>query len=112
MTLQTPRLILRSFRKEDVDAMAQLFANPDFMRFSLGVFTERKQTIAFIRKPWAGSRWHPVAICRSPRNDDAIIGYHGFFIIRAQHRRPRDRLSASSGLLEPQPHYRSRTRCP
>jgi hypothetical protein len=48
MELQTPRLILRSFREEDVDAMADLFANPDFMRFSLGAFTERKQTVAFI----------------------------------------------------------------
>jgi len=50
MQLETERLILRSLRKEDVDVMAQLFANPDFMRFSLGVFTERKQTIAFIEK--------------------------------------------------------------
>ncbi|PYL26205.1 MAG: GNAT family N-acetyltransferase, partial [Verrucomicrobia bacterium] len=32
--LETARLILRSFREEDVDRMAQLFANPDFMRFS------------------------------------------------------------------------------
>ena len=50
MELQTPRLILRSFREEDVDAMAQLFANPDFMRFSLGAFTERKKTVDFIEK--------------------------------------------------------------
>ncbi len=50
MTLETRRLILRPFREEDVDRMAQLFANPDFMRFSLGVFTERKQTIAFVEK--------------------------------------------------------------
>ena len=53
MELQTPRLVLRSFREEDVDAMAQLFANPDFMRFSLGVFTEPKQTVAFIEKVMA-----------------------------------------------------------
>ena len=50
MQLETERLILRSFREEDVDAMARLFANLDFMRFSLGVFTERKQTVAFIEK--------------------------------------------------------------
>jgi RimJ/RimL family protein N-acetyltransferase len=49
-TLETERLILRSFREEDVDRVTQLFANPDFMRFSLGVFTERKQTVAFIEK--------------------------------------------------------------
>ena len=50
MQLETERLVLRSFRSEDVDAMAQLFANPDFMRFSLGAFTERKKTIDFIEK--------------------------------------------------------------
>ena len=50
MQIETERLILRSFREEDVDAMGRLFANPDFMRFSLGVFTEHKQTIAFIDK--------------------------------------------------------------
>jgi RimJ/RimL family protein N-acetyltransferase len=54
MELRTPRLILRSFREDDVDAMAQLFANPDFMRFSLGVYTERKQTFDFIEKVTAG----------------------------------------------------------
>jgi len=50
MQLETERLVLRSFREEDVDAMAQLFANPDFMRFSLGAFTERKKTVDFIEK--------------------------------------------------------------
>ena len=50
MQLETERLILRRFREEDVDVMARLFANPDFMRFSLGVFTEHEQTVAFIEK--------------------------------------------------------------
>jgi len=60
MQLETERLILRSFREEDVDVMAQLFANPDFMRFSLGVFTERKQTVAFIEKVigWIAPAFH------------------------------------------------------
>ncbi len=80
MTLQTPRLILRSFREEDVDAMAQLFANPDFMRFSLGVFTERKQTIAFIEKVMGWNRAGiPSQLAVVPRGEDAIIGYCGFF---------------------------------
>jgi RimJ/RimL family protein N-acetyltransferase len=80
MQLETERLILCSFRKEDVDVMAQLFANPDFMRFSLGVFTERKQTIAFIEKVigWdhAGI---PSQFAVTPREEDTIIGYCGFF---------------------------------
>ena len=80
MQIETERLILRSFREEDMDAMAQLFANPDFMRFSLGVFTERKQTIAFIEKVMG---WDlagiPSQFAVVPRGQDAIIGYCGFF---------------------------------
>ncbi len=79
-TLETERLILRSFCAQDVDVMAQLFANPDFMRFSLGVFTERKQTIAFIDKVMG---WDGVGIPSQfavvPRDEDALIGYCGFF---------------------------------
>src|SRR5437762_9339890 len=80
MDLQTPRLILRSFRQEDIDAMAQLFANPDFMRFSLGAFTERKQTVAFIEKVMGWDRaGMPSQFAVVPRGEDAIAGYCGFF---------------------------------
>ncbi len=78
--LETARLILRSFREEDVDRMAQLFANPDFMRFSLGVFTERKQTIAFVEKVIGWDRAGiPSQFAVVPRSEDGIIGYCGFF---------------------------------
>jgi [ribosomal protein S5]-alanine N-acetyltransferase len=60
--------------------MAQLFANRDFMRFSLGVFTERKQTVVFIEKVMA---WDFVGIPSQfavvPRGENTIIGYCGFF---------------------------------
>jgi RimJ/RimL family protein N-acetyltransferase len=80
MQLETERLILRSFREEDVDAMAQLFANPDFMRFSLGVFTECKQTIAFIEKVMGWDRSGiPSQFAVVPRGEDTVIGYCGFF---------------------------------
>jgi [ribosomal protein S5]-alanine N-acetyltransferase len=80
MELETERLILRSFRENDVDSMAQLFANPDFMRFSLGVFTERKQTIAFVDKVIGWDRAGiPSQFAAVQRGDDAIIGYCGFF---------------------------------
>jgi RimJ/RimL family protein N-acetyltransferase len=79
-TLETERLILRSFREEDADRMVQLFTHPDFMRFSLGVFTERKQTVAFIEKVIG---WNcagiPSQFAVVPRDEDAIIGYCGFF---------------------------------
>lgn len=79
MELQTPRLILRSFGDEDVDAMAKLFANPDFMRFSLGVYTERKQTVAFIEKVMAWNRASmPSQFAVVPRGENRVIGYCGF----------------------------------
>ena len=80
MQLETDRLILRSFREEDVDAMAALFTNPDFMRFSLGVFTERKQTVAFIEKVRNWDRAQiPSQFAVIPRDENAIVGYCGFF---------------------------------
>jgi RimJ/RimL family protein N-acetyltransferase len=80
MELQTFRLTLRSFREADIDVMAQLFANPDFMRFSLGVFTEREQTIAFIKKVMG---WDlagiPSQFAVVLRDQDTVLGYCGFF---------------------------------
>jgi RimJ/RimL family protein N-acetyltransferase len=49
MILQTARLILRPFCEDDVDLLAALMANPDFMRFSLGVRT-REETAVFLQK--------------------------------------------------------------
>src|SRR5262245_17517357 len=79
MELRTTRLILRSFHEEDVDAMAQLFSNPDFMRFSSGIFTERKKTVDFIDKVIAWDRKRmPSQFAVALRNEDALIGYCGF----------------------------------
>jgi [ribosomal protein S5]-alanine N-acetyltransferase len=79
MQLQTARLILRSFREEDVDVMAELFANPDFMRFSLGVYTERKQTVAFIEKVMGWDRASmPSQFAVVSRGEHTVIGYCGF----------------------------------
>ena len=79
MQLQTERLILRPFRKEDVDVMARLFANSDFMRFSLGVFTERQKTVDFIEKVtgWDRARM-PSQFAVVCRDEFSIIGYCGF----------------------------------
>ena len=80
MQLETQRLTLRSFREEDVDVMAKLFTNEDFMRFSLGVFTKRKQTVAFIEKVMGWDRAGiPSQFAVVPRGEDAVIGYCGFF---------------------------------
>jgi len=49
MILETSRLILRPFREKDVDLLAKLMANEDFMRFSLRIYS-CKQTAAFREK--------------------------------------------------------------
>jgi [ribosomal protein S5]-alanine N-acetyltransferase len=81
MTLETPRLTLRPFREEDVDLIAKLFANADFMRFSsTGVYTKREQTEAFVQKVIG---WDRVAIPSQfaviIRSSGALAGYCGFF---------------------------------
>jgi [ribosomal protein S5]-alanine N-acetyltransferase len=77
-TLETKRLVLRSFRANDADAMAQLFANPGFMRFSLGVFTERQKTIDFIEKVMGWDRaGMPSQFAVVPRDESSVIGYCG-----------------------------------
>ena len=79
MQLETERLILRSFGEDDVDAMARLFANPDFMRFSSGVFTECDQTVRFIEKVMSWDRAAmPSLFAVVPRDEEAVIGYCGF----------------------------------
>jgi [ribosomal protein S5]-alanine N-acetyltransferase len=78
-TLETARIILRPFSEDDVDAMAKLFANPDFMRFSLGVYTERKKTFDFIEKVMGWDRTGiPSLFAVTLRDENAVVGYCGF----------------------------------
>jgi [ribosomal protein S5]-alanine N-acetyltransferase len=56
------------------------FADPDFMRFSLGVFTELKQTVAFIEKVMSWDRAGiPSQFAVVPRGANTIVGYCGFY---------------------------------
>jgi ribosomal-protein-alanine N-acetyltransferase len=78
MDLQTPRLILRPFRQNDLDALAALLANPDFMRFSLGQHT-REQTRAVLQKflSWEQAGL-PSQFAIVFRENNQILGYCGF----------------------------------
>ena len=77
--LETARLILRPFCEEDVDPLAELMTNRDFMRFSLGVFS-REQTAAFLKKTldW-NSAGLPSLFAVIVREKSELIGYCGFF---------------------------------
>jgi ribosomal-protein-alanine N-acetyltransferase len=78
MILETSRLILRPFLDEDIGRLAELMANRDFMRFSLGPYT-REQTQTVLQKflSWnqAGLPSQFAVIFRS---NNALIGYCGF----------------------------------
>src|ERR1043166_4748037 len=76
--LETARITLRPFRKEDVDLLAPLMANADFMRFSLGVY-DREQTASFVDKLIAWERAGlPSQFALFTRARNAFIGYCGF----------------------------------
>jgi RimJ/RimL family protein N-acetyltransferase len=76
--LETARLILRLFGKEDLNRLAELMANGDFMRFSRGPKTH-EETAAFLETVIG---WHRAGL-PSPfavviRSDGVLVGYCGF----------------------------------
>ena len=77
--IETPRLILRHFVESDLDAMAVLMANPDFMRFSSGVLT-REQTARFLfdRVIAPAREGLPSPFALMTRDENRLIGYCGF----------------------------------
>lgn len=78
--IETPRLILRHFVAADLDALTELMADADFMRFSSGVFT-RDQTATFLfNRVIAPARAGlPSQFALLLREDNRLIGYCGFF---------------------------------
>lgn len=78
-SLETERLLLRSFVHDDLDRMAVLMADNDFMRFSLGAFS-REQTAGFLGKVRARDRdGLPSQFAVILPQEDRLIGYCGFF---------------------------------
>ena len=78
-TLETSRLTLHSFTEQDLDVLATLAADCNFMRFSLGAFT-REETAAFLNKVMARDREGlPSQFAVIFRENERLIGYCGFF---------------------------------
>jgi RimJ/RimL family protein N-acetyltransferase len=76
--LETSRLSLRPFGEGDIDRLAELMANRDFMRFSLGPYT-REQTQNVLRKflSWENAGLpSPFAVVL--RENSEVLGYCGF----------------------------------
>jgi ribosomal-protein-alanine N-acetyltransferase len=78
MILKTPRLILRPFREKDVERFAELMANHDFMRFSIGPCTH-EQTQGVLQKflSW-NQAGLPSQFAVIFRENNELIGYCGF----------------------------------
>lgn len=78
MILETSRLILRPFQDEDLGQLAELMANRDFMRFSLGPYT-REQTQSVLQKflSWNEAEL-PSQFAVIFRRNNQLIGYCGF----------------------------------
>ncbi|PYI77564.1 MAG: GNAT family N-acetyltransferase, partial [Verrucomicrobia bacterium] len=77
--LETPRLMLRPFAANDLDRMAELMANKDFMRFSMGPIT-REQTKGFLDKVIGWDREGlPSQFAMLLRTSPVLVGYCGFF---------------------------------
>ena len=77
--LETRRLTLRPFQKDDVDLLAPLMADAEFMRFSLGPY-DREQTAAFIEKLIGWERaGMPSLFALFTRAENAFVGYCGFY---------------------------------
>jgi len=79
--LQTRRLILRKFSAADLDRLAELTANPGFMRFSGGSVLNREQAEAMLERLLAPERLgKPSQFAVILRENDRLIGYCGFFL--------------------------------
>src|SRR5262249_19592063 len=77
---ETPRLLLRHFVESDLEEMAVLMANPDFMRFSTDPFTREKTTSFLFDRVIAPARaGQPSLFALILREKERLIGYCGFF---------------------------------
>jgi ribosomal-protein-alanine N-acetyltransferase len=77
--LKTERLILRPFRRDDLDELSELMANPGSMRFSTGVYS-REQTATFLNKiiGWDDSGIPSLFAVILPETG-VLLGYCGFY---------------------------------
>ena len=78
--LETQRLLLRDFVETDLDALAVLMANADFMRFSTGALNrEETERFLFDRVIWPARAGLPSQFAVIVRAENRLVGYCGFF---------------------------------
>ena len=78
-TIRTERLGLRPFQQSDLNALAELMANADFMRFSLGPLS-RAKAAEFLKRIQARDRaGEPSQFAVIFHATGKLIGFCGFF---------------------------------
>ncbi|HEY2568209.1 MAG TPA: GNAT family N-acetyltransferase [Candidatus Udaeobacter sp.] len=78
MVLETSRLILRLFQAEDLERLAELMANRDFMRFSLGPYTREKTRVVLNKFLGWNETGVPSPFAVVLRENSEVLGYCGF----------------------------------
>jgi RimJ/RimL family protein N-acetyltransferase len=76
--LETSRLTLRPFREDDVDLLSDLMANQDFMRFSLGPYSNEQTQTVLEKFLWWNRAGRPSQSAVVLRSNSTLIGYSGF----------------------------------
>jgi ribosomal-protein-alanine N-acetyltransferase len=80
-TLETARLHLRKFAPHDLERVAELTANPLFMRFSAAGPLTREQAAAFLDRVLGAERdGKPSQFAVALRDDPRVIGACGFIV--------------------------------
>ena len=78
--IETPRLTLRHFVESDLEVVAALMADPDFMKFSTGIFSREQSTSFLFDRLIAPARQGlPSQFAVVFRAEGRLIGYCGFF---------------------------------
>src|SRR6478736_9388958 len=111
MILKTPRLILRPFAANHLDCMAELMANKDFMRFSMGADDARTSAGFSPQSVRLGPRWCAITIrhhCALERNARWLLRL--FSPGSRRQNGNRDRLSTAARFLAPRTRYRGGAR--
>jgi ribosomal-protein-alanine N-acetyltransferase len=78
MVLETSRLILRLFQVQDLERLAELLANRDFMRFSLGPCTREKTQLVLNKFLGWNQAGVPSPFAVVLRESSEVLGYCGF----------------------------------
>ena len=112
MQLETERLVLRRPHRGDLDAYAELFADPEVVRYTGGVTKTRAESVLALERMIRHWDDHEVGLFSVVRKEDErVLGRVGFLLWDAESwehammRRPRGRIETEIGWTLARPHW-------